>query len=203
MVLAIAAFCALALSATGARAAVITIQIEAIVDTVWDDGNYLEGKIEPGDMITGFYVYESTTPDSSPLDPVQGNYWHYAPPAGIALTVGGFNFMTDPFNVAVHVAIRNDVPDDIYVIGSSNNLPLSNGTVVQSIYWQVNDPTRSAFSSDALPTTTPVLSDWERNHLRMYADRMWGVDAHVSSAIPEPTTILFLGLGAVLLKKRQ
>ena len=203
MFLVIGILCGLVFWPPGAQAALITIQIEAVVDSVWDEGDYLEGKIGPGDVISGFYVYESATPDSSPLDPVQGNYWHYAPPAGIALTVGGFNFMTDPFNIAFRVAIRNNAPGDVYSIGSSNNLPLSNGTPVQYFWWQLNDSTGSAFSSDALPTTFPLLDDWQANALHIDADRKYGITAHVTSAIPEPWTILLLGLGTMLLRKRR
>ena len=121
MFLATGILCGLTFWPAPGQATLITVEIEAVVDSVWDGGNYLEGKIKPGDMIRGFYVYESATSDSSPLDPVQGNYWNYAPPAGIALTVGGFNFMSDPFNIAFAVAIRNNIPPgggDVYSIGS-------------------------------------------------------------------------------------
>ncbi len=198
--------CGLALWPLPVKASLITIEIEAIVDSVDDDYGYLEGKINPGDTITGFYIYESTTPDSSPDDPVVGHYYHYAPPAGISLTVGGFEFKTDPTNIDFLVGIVNDNPSghDIYWIHSYNNLDLSNGTLVDSIYWQLNDLTGSVFSSDALPTTAPILDDWQRNHLRLGGERgRYIVDATVTSAIPEPMSILLLGLGGLLLRKRR
>jgi len=192
-----------------AEATLITIEIEAVVDAVGDDGNYLEGKINPGDLITGFYIYETTTPDSSPDDPVQGNYWHYASPAGIALTVGGVNFMTDPFNIEFRVVIRNNTPsgNDIYGVESSNNLPLPNGTSVNEISWVLNDSTGSALSSDALPTTAPVLDNWQTNILNIGGGpgghgQSFGILGHVTSAIPEPATVLIFGLGGLFLRKR-
>jgi hypothetical protein len=193
---------------TPTEAALITIEIEAVVDFVEDDGNYLEGKIKPGDIISGFYVYESTTPDSSPLDPVQGNYWNYAPPAGIALTVDGFNFMTDPFNIEFRVVIRNNTPsgNDIYGVESFNNLPLSNGTLVGGILWSMRDGTGSALSSDALPTTAPALDDWQDNILNFGGGTRasgYGIMGHVTSAIPEPATIVLLGLGGLLFGRRR
>jgi len=202
-ILAACILCGLTLSPSSAQATLITIQIEAVVDSVQDEGNYLEGKIGVGDIITGYYVYESTTPDSSPLDPVQGNYWHYSAPAGIALTVGGFNFMTDPFNIAFRVAIRNNAPGDVYSIGSSNNLPLSNGTPVDDIWWSLKDPTGTALSSDALPTISPILDQWEANVLAIEADRRYGIKAHVTSAIPEPACIILLSIGGLFLRKRS
>ena len=205
MVLATAVFAGLILGPPDAQGALVTIQIEAVVDSVWDDGNYLEGKIGVGDIITGFYVYESTTPDSSPSDRVQGNYWHYAPPAGIALTVGGFNFMTDPFNVAFHVAIRNNdlSGDESYWLASSKNLALSNGTSVDNIVWLLDDSTANVFSTDALPQTPPLLANWEWNVLDVYADRKYGIRGHVTSAIPEPACIILISIGGLFLRKRS
>jgi hypothetical protein len=199
------AVCGLVFWPLPAHATPITIQIEAVVDSVWDHGNYLKGRISPGDIITGYYTYESTTPDSSPLDPVVGRYYHNSPPAGISLTVSGFDFRTNPSSVAFDVRIVNDNPSgqDIYALNSFNNLPPSNGVTAEIITWQLNDPTGTVFSSDALPTTAPVLDDWQINHLQLLS---WGtpyiVDAHVTSAIPEPSTILLLGLGGIMLRKR-
>jgi len=207
MFLAIAILCGLVFWLAPAEGALVTIEIEAVVDSVEDRGpgdGYLEGKIEAGDIITGFYVYESTTPDSSPLDSVQGNYWHYAPPAGIALTVGGFNFMTDPFNVAFHLAVRNNSPgDDSYWLASENNLPLSNGILVDGIVWQLNDSIGSPFVSDALLPTAPVLTDWQWNVLDFHGERGgFHAFAHVTSAIPEPGIIVLLSMGGLFSRKR-
>jgi len=182
----------------------ITIEIEAVVDTVDDEGNYLEGKVNPGDIITGTYTYESTTLDTNPSAYV-GDYWHYAPPCGIFLSVGGFDFQTDPTNVDFLVEIvNNNAGLDAYVTHSYNNLSISNGTLVDHISWQLQDSTCAVFSSDALPSTAPVLSDWQFNHLRIQGEKsnLFNINAHVTSAIPEPATIVLLGLGGLLLKSR-
>ena len=62
--MAIAVLCGSALSPTGAQAALVTIQIEAVVDSVDDLFGYLEGNITPGDIITGSYTYDLSTPDT-------------------------------------------------------------------------------------------------------------------------------------------
>jgi len=199
----------LALSVPPAEAALITIEITAEVDSVRDEANYLDGQINVGDIITGTYTYDSDTTDSNPLSTL-GRYEHYAPPCGISLSVGGFDFETDTTNVDFLVAIANNYASggiqDGYLLISYNNLPLSNGTLVDLISWQLDDPTATALSSDALPTTPPVLDDWQSIvGLRLQGERMesYLIDAHVTSAVPEPTSVLLFALGILLLRKRN
>ena len=190
-----------------ARAEIITIAITGVVDSVSDSGNYLGGNIHIGSAISGYYKYESTTLDTSPSDPVQGNYWHYASPAGIWLSVGGFNFQTNVDSVSFRIFIRNNNPsgDDIYGIDSRSNIPLSNGTSVEAMWWQLNNHTATALNSDVLPLKPPVLSQWQENDLRLESSRMFGIIAHVTSAevVPEPVSILLFGASMLLIRRRS
>lgn len=203
-----AILCGVGGSLPSACAALITIDITATVDSVTDDGpgdGYLDGLISPGSIITGSYTYDSSTADSSPGDPIQGNYWHYSPPAGISLSVGGFDFQADSTNLEFHMFTRNNTTsgNDIYGCGSHNNLSLSNGTSVDNIWWTLKDYAGTALSTDALPTTPPTLNQWEENVLTLETDRAFMIQAHVTSAIPEPTTISLLAIGTMILRKRN
>ncbi len=194
----------LCLSFEKAEAYPVTIYIEAEVDTVDDTGNYLEGKISPGDIITGYYTYESTTADTNPSVNV-GDYEHYISPYGIFLSVGGFNFQTDLTSVNFLVElVNNNAGLDAYLLLSYNNLALSNGTLLDIISWQLDDSTEIALSSDALPTNAPILADWQFNHLRIEGEKsnLFNINAHVTSAVPEPATIVLFCIGALFLKKR-
>jgi len=197
--------CVLALSALPAEAALITIEITAEVDSVLDGAGLLEGRINVGDIITGTYTYDSDTPDSS-FEATIGHYWHSASPCGISLTVGGFDFRTNPDEVLFLMSILNNtrLGTDVYVVSSYHNLRLSNGVFIEYISWLLEDPTATALSSDALPTTPPVLDDWQLNYLRFGDLRpgYFGIEAHVTSAVPEPATILLFALGGLLLRKR-
>jgi hypothetical protein len=207
-----AVFCSLP-----ANGALITIKIEAVVDDIVEAGGYLNGRIKVGDLITGTFTYDTDTPDSSPYSDI-GRYDHYAYPCGISLSVGGLDFMTDfapGFSEYFTVWIRNDSSGfdvDGISVRSYKNLPLADGTGVGRIEWILQDPSRTAISSTDLPTTAPVLHDWPTNFLQFGAGLGssrdggelpigFGVMGHVSSAvvIPEPATILLLGLGGIAL----
>ena len=195
-------------AAQPAAASLITIDIEAVVDSVDDPDGWLEGKINPGDIITGSYTYESSTGDSNPSESV-GDYEHFSPPAGIWLSVGGFDFETDAADVDFLLEILNDVISgglhDGYIIRSYSNLPLYTGVSVDHISWVLSDYTASALPNDGLPAIAPILTQWESIYgLRLHGERGgYIVDAHVTSAIPEPSTTLLLLLGIVLLRNKK
>lgn len=142
----------------------ITIRIRAVVEVVDDPYNFLGGTIHVNDTITGEYVYDSATPDTNPLATV-GDYWHNSSSCGIEVNAGGFVFQTNPSGVNFLVEIVNDhgspTPRDNYLLRSYNNLPLSNGILVEHIAWQLDDETCTALSNTDLPTTAPVLADWD------------------------------------------
>lgn len=196
--------CALFFWTLPAEAALITIEIEGVVDIVGDPENLLEGKIKTGDAIVGTYTYDLLTPDSEPYA-WAGMYEHRNPPAGISLTVGDFTFATNPDNVDFVVAILNDYPPllkDQFWMRSYNNISLHSGTMVDIISWQLDDPSGTALSSTSLLTGPPVLSDWQSNILVISGHRTFGIWGHITSAVPEPTTIFLFGIGFQLLRKR-
>jgi hypothetical protein len=189
-----------------ADATLVTIEIEAVVDYVTDPHNFFEGKVDVGDTITGWYIYDSSTPDSNP-SPYVGDYQHHTPPYGFFLSVGGFDFGTDPTDVDFVIEIINDYTSgglhDGYILGSYNNVPLPNGTSVGQIFWSLRDESAKALSSIDLPTGPPVLNDWQFNDLRIGLSRASEIRGHVTSAIPEPASILLFGVGCLLFRKHK
>ena len=198
------------------HAQIITIAIEATVRQVDDDAGLLEGAIAIDDIITGTYTYNTDTPDTHPSSTV-ADYEYYESPYGTDLLCNGLEFKTDPDNVDFLLKIINDKDygygdEDLYLFISRNNLPLLSGIGIQYISWQLNDYSGTAISSTALPAIAPILTDWilpvglwvrsekigdNYNQFYIYAD--------VTSAeiIPEPGTLILLGAGMLLLRKRK
>jgi len=195
-----------ALIVTSAQAELITIAIEAEVNGVSDPAEHLEGKIGPGSLITGQYIFESTEPDSNP-SPTAGVYLFDNISCGLYLSVGGFDFYTDASNIDFAIGITNDPDWDIYAVSSLNNLSLSNGVSLAEMFWQLENHSGTALSSDDLPTVAPKLSDWDNNLLHINGgprESDFTIVATVTSAelVPEPATILLLLIGTALLRKR-
>jgi hypothetical protein len=208
MILAACILYGLIFRATPAEATLVTIEIEAAVDYVGDPYDYLEGKIKVGDIITGFYAYDSSTLDTNPSLSV-GDYRQDSASFGISLTVGGFEFKSDPTNLDFIVEIISDSTSgglhDGYGVLSGSNLALSNGTIVDQISWWLGDSSATALSSTDLPGAAPVLGAWQSNTLILGTARLYGIQAHVTSGvvIPEPTTILPLALGGLVFLRRN
>ena len=189
------------------RAELITIAISGQVTGVSDPSGHFGGQISIGDPIAGTYTYDSSAIDTNP-DPAIGDYAWYATPAGISLTIDSFNFRTDPSNVwSTMEVINNDWSGtDYYGLRSYHNLfPLSNGTLSDSILWQLVDSTGTALSSDALPLTVPDLSKWSSSSLLIDSSRGGGflIGAHITSAtlVPEPASVLLFA-GGMLFARR-
>jgi hypothetical protein len=187
-----------------ARAELITIAISGQVTKVSDKYNRFGGQISVGTPITGTYTYDSATLDSNPSLTV-GDYRNYNSSTGISLYIGEYAFKTNPASVNFLVEVCNNQPlgSDSYLLHSQNNLPLSDGTPVQYIRWQLDDPTGTILSSDALPLTSPDLSKWQSWFgLSIGTDRNFGITATITSATPEPATAFLFGLGLILARKK-
>ena len=85
----------------------IKIGLTGQVYHVNDPCNLLENGVHQGDSITGFYIYDSSTLNSSVEDSV-GIYEHTCAPYGMSLTIGGLTFQTDWTNVDLSMIIWNN-----------------------------------------------------------------------------------------------
>jgi len=146
----------------------ITVKIVAEVVNVSDPYNLLGDTIHKNDVITGKYTYDTATPDTEP-DPTIGEYIYNSSLCGWNIKAGGFIFKSDPSSIEpFYYYIGNDFVSgnfsgDGVEISSYNNPVLSNGLTVDWIFWGLYDTSGTAINSTDLPTTAPVLSDWEQS----------------------------------------
>lgn len=195
-------------------AEMVTVELTAEVTHVRDLNNLLGGQVQVGNVISGQYIYETTTPDThpEPTIPTVAQYRHTTTPYGMSVHAGPYVFQTDPSQVDFLIEICNDhnPSADSYMLRSVNNLPINSDVAVPEIYWQLDDFQGDAIDSVALTNAPPVLSDWQypRSLSIGGADRdSFRIKATVTSVqvVPEPATLGLLGLGltALLTSRRR
>ncbi len=183
----------------------ITIQISGEVNSLGGYTEAIPDTIYAGVAFTGTYTYNSSTADSD-SNPQRGEYV-YDSPYGISILVGGYEFKTAPSHTG-QVEMRI-LTNDLYIVFSDENVSIpSVDFEVDTIRWDLHDNTYDAISSDALPTTAPVLDDWNYNVLKIYGaygPNRTGLAIYgtVTQATPEPLTGVLMTLGVLFLRRRR
>jgi len=124
----------------------------------------LSGTFNTSQTLSGFYTFESTTPDTVPLDATLGFYTGAL--TALSLTVGSYTGTLGPAPPGSAIAVENNrvfvfepLPRNSYTVGAGFVGPDVAGlsplfVSVVSVF----DPTGTALNSDSLPTTPPNLS---------------------------------------------
>jgi len=194
-----------------ANAAPVTIKITGVVTSVRDLEDYpYSDTVYEGVPFSGTYTYDDATLNTSVYSDI-GIYTHDSP-YGFNISVGGFEFKTAETHTAkFSISVYNDYSSDTYdriIIESSQNEYLSTGLIVNGISWDIYDGTHSAISSTDLQSTPPNLAAWESNTLSIGCGSggnatfaVWGTVTE-AVLVPEPATMLLLGLGGLFLHRK-
>jgi len=202
-------------------ATIITIEVEGVVDGVWTEGDLvLDGSVTAGSTMSGYGTYDTETPDQEPAD-YSGLYSLMS----ISTTIGNYTFSHNPDSPNPALFKIQSGGDFFYNTESSNSL--FDGLIYldglpknyEDITW---DDTYlrpidvrglgDVLPNDDLPTvdTFPGLSvfDWQRSFDVLFRDNSnnyFLIYGEITSlaVVPEPGTILLLGLGGVILLRRR
>ncbi len=195
----------LAFAASACSAAIITIAIEGVVDTINDPCDLLGGQVSPSDIITGTYSYDTTVPDTS-TNPNTARWVQDGFGTEMVLHIGTFTFKSlSDYRLAIS---NNSYNQDGYAVISSWNYPVET-IPIDRIGWYLNDNTQAANANLDLPLDAPVLSDWDYNYLVIDGvidcEQFFSIEGHITSAtlVPEPLTITIMFVGSLLTRCRK
>ncbi|WP_129775623.1 hypothetical protein [Peristeroidobacter soli] len=148
------------LASAPAMAEVVRVKVVARVIQAVDMQGALNGKIVPGSRMNGTYVYNTNTPNGSPTPDI-GQYHPYVNEARMRFAAGGFVFENVQPTQEIYISVGAEGPSSMgaFVMSSSDNKPLSNGTTVNDIRVEFFG-SGSVTQSTALPTVAPTLANY-------------------------------------------
>ncbi|NIM19866.1 MAG: hypothetical protein GTO51_06435 [Candidatus Latescibacteria bacterium] len=168
----------------------ILISVRALVTRVVDPDSYLNGAVEIGDEVNGYYLYDESAEDSH-KKPDIGQYDFNLPPFGMEMLVNDLAFRSDTNSVAMSIRLRNNAASgkrDTYRVTSSSNLDVLPGVGVFDILIVLEDNTATALTNDALSGIVVDLDDWRSKHtLTITGNDGWRIEADLaSSSVGDP-----------------
>lgn len=155
-----------------ALASPITVSVTAHVTQLSDSAGALGGQIPVGQVVTGTYTYETSTPNLRSTTEGWGQYQPSIPPASVSLTAGSLVFQSGRASqITVDVGINGlnplapaGVGMQIEVIGAQT---LASGAFINVLDIDFSDPTGQFPSSIALPTGAPSLQSLANSEIRI------------------------------------
>lgn len=199
-----AAFCVLPLALLGvgeAQAELVTKEIVAEIYFVSDPSSALNGTVVSGDIVSGTYTYETTTPDQNATPEV--GYYPHEPnfPLGFDLTAGDQRFVAAETDTLFEIEIDNFTDEHRYRIHNWIMQNLANGAYVDTVRVDLVDPSATAHENDLLQAAAPDLAKYQYNSILIAGstpDRSdtYTISAHITSikdavlspAITDPVT---------------
>jgi len=205
-------------------AIIITVEVEGAVNSVTTDGGLaLDGSVIVGTTMTGFCTYDTDTPDQDSTN-VNGKY----PVISISMSIGNYTFTPDP-TLPEYLFFGVGTGDHGYSAWGGNTR--FDGTVYldatpysyEDIDWSIRSlelmdlltNSDEYILTDALPDldSWPELSifDWRRefevafhkSYSYGYGDFVIRGEITSLTVVPEPATVLLLGLGSLALLRNR
>jgi len=206
-----------------ASATIITVEVEGVVDSVSVGGRFaLDGSVSVGSTMAGTFVYDTEAPNLLPF----GDNGQYAI-ISISMHIGNYTFTHNPASSEPPLFTVYTV-DPVYIVKS--NAPRFDGTIYvdgspktfDDITWEepyggvelmdVWTSSDGIITSTELPTSFPDISvfDLRREFWTGLGEPStvpngggFLIEGELTYLVPEPATVLLLGLGGLALLKRR
>ncbi len=161
-------------------------------------GDTFGGSVGVGTTFTGFYTFESTSPDWSPADPQYGGYHSVLLPYGMEATIGG-NTVS---------GLSSDMLIDVWnTPGGDSYSAVALDFGFQSLGIQLSGGSSSIFDNDSLPLSPPDIADFAEARFGYAVTDFFGpvvlsvvgtlTELTLVSTIPEPTSLALMSLGLI------
>ncbi|MCF6337770.1 MAG: PEP-CTERM sorting domain-containing protein [Gammaproteobacteria bacterium] len=159
-------------------------------------GDAFGGSVGAGTTFTGFYTFESTSPDWSAADPEYGGYHSVLLPYGMIATIGG-NTVS---------GLGSDMLIDVWnTPGGDSYTALALDYGFQSLGIQLSGGSSSVFDNDSLLLSPPDIADFAEARFGYVVTDPFGpvvlsvigtlTELTLVSTIPEPASLALMGLG--------
>jgi hypothetical protein len=152
------------------------------------------GNIAEGDAIKGKYLFDTSAADLVPGNPAIGSYSWNAP-FGMFATIGVHDFVALG---SLNIGIMNSFVDQ-YTVFAQN----ADGNITLELFLQ--DNMGAVFANDNLPLMAPPIENFEQRdfHFRgLFNGNEIQVDGRLDAsdvqAVPEPSALVPLALGSML-----
>lgn len=183
------------------QAAPFKLTFNGTVTSVFTDpSDPFAGTIDVGTHMAGFANYETSTADDIPSSDV-GSYSMFAsPPLGMAIFIGGNTFAASDF---LNISVANNISTGIDQLTIFAQQGISGGLAdYLSLQLFLEDPSGTAFSSDALPISQPNMGNFLVRSF--FIDGVQTISGQAvqfqiqgNVSVPEANSILLLGIGLV------
>ena len=161
----------------------LTVRFTARVTHVWDGICQCLDSVYVGDMMHGYYVYETDATDQNP-SPNEGRYRFDSAPAVMFVKVGNHEFQSDLTDIDLNIVVydsANGQSIDSYYAYENNVVDLRHpGLWVIGMGLILQDSTGTALANDSLPSRAPILDSWPHDR-GIGIDGDFGISARILS----------------------
>lgn len=140
------------ITSPGVHATLVSGTFSGHVTAIDDYSNVIGNDISVSDIVTGAFLFDTSTVNNQSQASSIGSYWHYDPPGGFSVTINGLTFpATSSYPVIVNVANSNSDYLSFSQSPSASEFPAGYGGYDNGVSFILFDNTGTTFDNTSLP----------------------------------------------------